>query len=352
MKDMEKILENKVINSWVYHFSRSAFQINSPHEADAELIEIQGNDSHLLAVTIDSISEEIREGLYQDPFTMGWVTVMSNFSDLAAVGAKPLGIVIAVSVESSRDEKFCGRIAEGMESACQELGVFILGGDTNYAQSISLTGCAFGLVPRHQKITRLGCQEGDVVFLSGAAGKGNAMGLVRLAKLPEEYFPERFYRPFARVKEGQLIREYASCCMDTSDGLLITLDQLLRINKLGFVIDAGWEKILAPEVFKLCESTKTPPWFMAAGIHGEFELAFTIPSERVNHFLKSAKENGFEPIRLGFVQKKPSLELILPPKKKVEIDMTPLRNLWASRESDLNHLIQEFHSWGIKWGLE
>ncbi|MBA7624377.1 Thiamine-monophosphate kinase [subsurface metagenome] len=352
MKGMEKILENAMINSWAQHFKRSPHQINKSHEADAELIEIEGNKSQLLAVTIDSVAEEITEGIYREPFTMGWVTVMSNFSDLAAVGAEPLGIVIAVSVEEERDEKFRGEIAKGMSAACQKLGVFVLGGDTNTTPTTSLTGCAFGFVPRGENITRVGCRVGDVVFMSGGAGTGNAMGLVRLAKLPEELFSEKYYRPIARIKEGQFIRRFATCCMDTSDGLLITLDQLLRINNLGFVVEAGWNKILTPEVFELCNRAKIPHWFMAAGIHGEFELVFTIPPEGVNSFLQAAKEIGFQPIQLGIVQQKPALEFVLSSKKRVKIDMAPLRNLWSTAGSDLSRSIQEHHAWGKKWGLE
>ncbi len=352
MKGMEKILENRAINYWVQHFKRSPQQINIPHESDAELIEVEGNDSYLLAITIDSVAEEITEGLYKDPFTMGWVTVMSNLSDLAAVGAEPLGIVIAVSVEEERDEKFRREIARGMAAACQKLGVFILGGDTNTTPTISLSGCAFGFVPRSEKITRVGCRAGDVIFMSGRAGTGNAMGLVRLAKLPAELFPEDLYRPIARIKEGQLVRKHASCCMDTSDGLLITLDQLLRINNLGFVVEAGWDKILAPEVLELCEIAKIPHWFMAAGIHGEFELVFTVPSEGANTFLDAANEVGFQPTQLGVVQKKPALEFVLPSGKRAEIDMAPLRNLWPEAGSDLNRIIKEHHAWGKKWGLE
>jgi len=352
MKKMNEILENKTINSWVRHFSRSPHQINSPHEADAELIKIEGNDSHFLAVTIDSVSEEISEGLYQDPFTMGWVTVMSNFSDLAAVGAEPLGIVISISLEATRDEHFREEIARGISAACEKLGVFVLGGDTNTGPNISLTGCAIGFVPRGKKMSRVGVKAGNAVFLSGHAGKGNAMGLVRMAKLPEKYFSERLYRPKARVKEAQVIRDYASSCMDTSDGLLITLDQLSRINNKGFVIEADWKTILAPEVFKFCKIVNIPEWFMTAGIHGEFELIFTIPSSKVNSFLQEAKSIDFNPIYLGHAKQKPALEYILPSKKKVEINMAPLRNLWASNGNDLNHLIQNYHAWGKKWGLE
>jgi thiamine-monophosphate kinase len=352
MKNMDQIIENKVINSWVRHFSRSPHQINEPHESDAELMKINGNESHFLAVTIDSVSEEINEGLYHDPFTMGWVTVMSNFSDLAAVGAEPLGIVISISLEHRRNKKFKDGIAKGIDAACQELGVFVLGGDTNTARNISLTGCAIGFVPREKKISRIGLDEGDAVFLSGGVGKGNMLGLARMAELPEEYYSEKQYCPKARIKEAKVIRNYASSCMDTSDGLLITLDQLFRVNNKGFAIEADWKTMLAPEVFEFCETTKVPPWFMAAGIHGEFELVFTVPSLKVVSFLEEAGSIDFNPIYLGYVQKKPLIEFQQPSNKKVKINMTPLRNLWTSDGIDLSYLIQKYHTWGKKWGFE
>lgn len=352
MNKIEEILENKVINSWVRHFAHSPVQINNPHEADAELIEIGEKNSSLLAVTIDSVAEEIATGLYKDPFTMGWVAVMSSFSDLAAVGADPLGIVMAISYDQKRCKKFQDRMAEGISAGCQELGVFILGGDTNTAQEISLTGCAFGLVPRTNRMARVGCRAGDVVFLTGGAGSGNALGMMRMAHLSEDLFPESLYRPMARIKEAQLIRNYATCCMDTSDGLLITLDQLLRLNKKGFVIEAEWGKILEPKVFEFCNKTKVPYWFMTAGIHGEFELVFTIPQKKVDSFLYKTNAIDFRPIRLGLIQEEPHIILLWNSGKKVAIDMAPLRNLWVTAGNDLSLCIKEYQKWGEKWGLK
>lgn len=352
MKDMEEILENKLINSWISHFARSNRQVNKPHEADAELLEIGGESDSLLAVTIDTVSEEIAHGVYKDAFTMGWMVVMANFSDLAAVGAQPLGIVISVSFNPAQGESFQQQLAAGIAAACQEMGVFCLGGDTNTAQDISLTGCAFGLVSRQQKMTRIGCRPGDTVFISGRVGAGNALGLVRLGSMPEILFPEESYRPQARLKEGLIIRKYASCCMDSSDGLLFTLDQLYRLNQLGFEIEADWKKILDPAVFNLYQKTRVPPWFMAAGIHGEFELVFTIPPEREFSFLQEAERFDFKPIKIGEVQSKPGLALIQTSGERTAVDMAPLRNIWASSEINLKNCLEQYHAWGQKWGLE
>jgi len=351
MSVFEEILENKAIDAWARHFARPRFQVNKPHESDAELVEM-GDGSSLLAVTIDTVSEEIAQGLYRDPFTMGWVTVMASLSDLAAVGARPLGLVISVSLEPDREGSFRDGIAEGMAAACRALGVFILGGDTNTARETSLTGCAFGFVPRGEKLMRIGCRPQDAVFLSGGAGRGNALGLRALARMPEEYFPEASYRPAARLKEGELIRKFASSCMDTSDGLLITLDQLVRLNHTGFSITADWGRVLAPDVCQFCGRTGIPRWFMAAGIHGEFELVFTIPPNAVDEFLEAAEKMNFRPIRLGAVVEKPGLELVLPSGERTGIDMASLRNLWAAGDSSLTRLLEEHHAWGKKWRLE
>ena len=352
MKDMKEITENLMIGSWARHFSRSPDQLNKLHETDAELVEISKDSPHVLAVTIDTIAEEIAEGLYKDPYTMGWVTVMATLSDLAAVGARPLGLVVSVSVDPARGEKFSDAIAQGMEDASRNLGVFILGGDTNVTSEISLTGCAFGLVPRKEVITRQGCKVGDHVFITGGIGIGNALGLVRLTKNPDSCFPEELYRPTARLKEGQILRRHASCCMDTSDGLLTTLDQLMRINGSGFEINCDWEKILAPPVRKLCETTKTPCWLMTAGPHGEFELLFTIPDKNVDSFLKQARSQGFSPIRLGRVRKPRAISLVLLSGQRVDVDMAPLRNLLQTVSGDLERYVREFKAFGERWGLE
>ncbi len=352
MKGIAAVAENRIIDTWLKHFVRCPEQINRPHESDAELIDIPGNGSELLAVTIDTVSEEINQKLYRDPFTIGWITVMASLSDLAAVGADPLGIVVAVSLEPSVDDLFRKGIAEGINAACQELGVYLLGGDTNTAPNSSLTGCAFGFVPKNRKMMRIGCFPGDFVFLSGRAGQGNALGFSRMSGNRNAEFLENLYRPKARIKEGRLIRTYASSCMDTSDGLLITLDQLSRLNNLGFIIEADWKNLLAPEVWTFCKQGKIPPWYMAAGIHGEFELIFTVPSEKVSSLNMEAAAAGFHPIQLGIVEKEPLVGIVLPSGEKVKMDMAPLRNLWGENDHELDFLIQKHRILGKKWGLE
>ncbi len=262
MSILEEILENKAINAWARHFARSRFQVNKPHESDAELIETE-DSSHLLAVTIDTISEEISQGVYRDPFTMGWVTVMSNFSDLAAVGAEALGIVISVALEPRQADSFRDGIARGMAAACQALGVFILGGDTSTARELSLTGCAFGFVPRGEKLMRIGGRPGDVVFLSGGAGRGNALGLRALARNARAIFPRALLQACGAPQGRETDPKIRHLLHGHERRTVHHARPARPAQSIGFSIEADWRKILAPDVLSILRPRRN-----SALVHG------------------------------------------------------------------------------------
>lgn len=352
MIDMDGIRENVIIDAWAERFRRSPDQHNEPHETDAELVEMPGEPERLLAVTIDTVSEEITEGVYRDPHTMGWVTAVASLSDLAAVGADPLGVVVSVSTAPDADESFAQGVAEGLEYACRSHGVFILGGDTNATRTTSLTACAVGLVPRERVLTRRGASPGDAVFLSGYAGIGNALGLARLSGLPDDAFPESEYRPTAELAMGRLLRGFASSCMDTSDGVFATLDQMMRVNGAGFVLDCDCSRMLDPAVLDFCKRTETPHWLMAAGPHGEFRLLFTVPPEKVAGFLGAVQREGLAPVSIGTVQEKKAVSVMTPAGTTVDVDVARLRNLIYEVDGDMERFVREFVEAGKKWGLE
>ncbi|HTW90205.1 MAG TPA: thiamine-phosphate kinase, partial [bacterium] len=307
---------------------------------------------HYLAVTIDTVAEEISQGIYRDPFTAGWVAVAASISDLAAVGADPLGLVISVTLSPAQSDDYNASIALGMEQACRAAGTSILGGDTNMGDKVALTGCALGLVPRNRVMTRRGCRPGDVVYVSGPVGMGNALGFVRLAGLPDKLLPEELYRPASRLAHGRLLRDFATCCMDSSDGLLATLDQLMRINSIGFTIDCAWDRLLAPEAIQLCRGTGTPFWSMTAAPHGEFELVATVPPEKEAGLLAAARTQGMNFLRLGTVEEKPGLVLKLPSGKAAAVDAAPFRNLLFTVGADMKRYMREFLALGAAMGLE
>ena len=73
---LNQIVENSFINSLVCNYRRSSLQINKVHESDAEIIGLGEDFPAYLAVTTDSIVEEIKSGLYNNPYLIGWMSVM------------------------------------------------------------------------------------------------------------------------------------------------------------------------------------------------------------------------------------------------------------------------------------
>ncbi len=288
------VLENVMLRRLTAPLVRSPFQYNGLLESDAELVRVPGTSDLWLAATTDAVVEEIQTGLYADPRLLGWMTVMVNLSDLAAVGATPAGILIAETLKRGMPEKAVLEMQRGIDDAVRACGTHVLGGDTSIADHQEMCGTALGFVRSEKPLTRCGCSAGDILYLSGPAGTGNAFALAHFTHAD----PFLFF-PVARVREGVLLPGRASACMDTSDGLLATLDQLCRLNGTGFELDAAWEKALDTASRSVFLGAGLPSWISLAGQHGEFELAFTIPPAREAGFLQQAAGIGWKPRRMG-----------------------------------------------------
>jgi thiamine-monophosphate kinase len=178
----------------------------------------------------------------------------------------------------------------------------VVGGDTSESSVLSVACTAVGTVPEDRVITRLGASPGDTVFATGRLGLGAALAAVQLLNLPESLMGEGDFRPSLRLAEGRALRGCAGCCMDTSDGLLATLDQLARLNDVAILVDEDPYGLLHPIAERLRSTLSLTPLPILAAAHGEFELVFTIAKSRQSCFRDLCSANGFAPVRLGTVE--------------------------------------------------
>jgi thiamine-monophosphate kinase len=322
MQELKKILENKIISDLTKSLKRSPNQMNKVHESDAEIIRLK-NSTYDLAITIDTISEEIKSGLYSDPYQIGWMSVIVNMSDLAAVGADPLGILISQIFPKKFTEEFVKQIQKGINDACKKCGTFVLGGDTNFGDDLIISGCAIGRLDKKKYLHRVGCNVGDKIFVTGKTGIGNAFAFNKLFNKQNETMD---YKPSAKLEWRALLLKYAACCIDTSDGIISSLDQLIRLNKLGFRFRTDWYKITDNNSKVLFESYNLPLWILLAGEHGEFELLFSIPTKNEKRFLMEASKLNLKPLYLGEVIKKNDLLINIYDKEQT-LDTEKIRNL-------------------------
>ncbi len=320
MNSREIILIEKLAGA----LPRSPLLLNALCESDAELIRLPGTDL-ALAVTTDAIAEEIAAGLYTDPYLIGWMAVMVNASDLAAVGAEPLGILLSETLPVDVEPAFIDRLQSGIGDAMEACGLHLLGGDTNFSSTMQIAATAVGLVSDGAPLTRLGCAPGDRLYASGPLGLGGAFALSRLdadaTPIP--------YRPTARLREGRRLPGVASCAMDTSDGVVPTLDELIRLNRVGFRIDGPPGVMLHPAALETARRARLPEWLMLAGPHGEFELLFAVRPEAESTLRTAARSIDWTPIPIGTVTPEPGLWL-----GSIALDSTRIRDLYAEAGGD------------------
>ena len=322
------IAECRLHTRWYDVLPRHPDQLTALHESDAELMQLP--DGSILALTTDSISEEVALGLYDDPETAGWVAAVASLSDLAAVGAKPIGLLAAVTLPREATEMWQDGIGRGLAEACTDVGTWVLGGDTNLGDSIALTTTAAGIIAPGRHLTRRGAAPGDVVCCTGPLGAGIGPVARCIPGLPP--FPPHRFRPRARVAAGQAMAALATCGIDTSDGLIAALDQLARLNSVGIEITAAPDALLIPSVLTFCQIAGLDSLVPLAQPHGEFELVFTVPAHRYAEAAEAMRGAGCDPVELGRVVSAPGLRFTAG--KRRDVDGAAIRNLAACAGED------------------
>jgi len=330
-------LEVALIERLAAGLPRSPLQRNARHESDAELLQLPGSNA-LIALTIDGIVEEIDRGLYTDPYLVGWMTVTASASDLAAVGAAPLGILVSTVLPLDLEAENLARLRQGIGDASAASELPVLGGDTNTGGRLQTAACAVGFMPDGAPLGRRGCAPGDRLFASGPLGIGAAFAILQLGAGGPGAAPPH-YQPRARLREGQLLRGVASAGMDTSDGALVTLDELMRLNGVGVRLERRVEDLLEPQALRIARSASLPPWMMLAGPHGEFELLFTVPPDRCAELMARARSLGWDPIDLGLVVAGPGLTLA--PGDGGRLDTRRARDLFVETGGDVERYLSE-----------
>jgi len=213
MQLIDAIHENRLLSRWAALLPRSTSAIGSIHEADAEFVPL--DETRWLAVKVDTVAEEIAAGLYSDPATAGRIAVISVLSDLAAVGAEPLGLLLSVVLPRGDVEPVQSRVAVGVRAACEAAKTGIFGGDTSIGPALAITVVGLGVIPAGQALRRVGLRAGHVVFVAGGVGLGGALAAARV--LGVQGFTEDDYAPPVRIAVGRALRGVASAAMDTSD---------------------------------------------------------------------------------------------------------------------------------------
>ncbi|GAB0112894.1 thiamine-phosphate kinase [Acidisoma sp. C75] len=187
-----------------------------------------------LVMAADTMVEGVHYLPDDPPDGVGRKLLRVNLSDLAAMGADPLGYLLTVSAPSATPDAWFARFAAGLAADQAEFGLSLLGGDTTSTPGpVTLSLTIIGHVAPGQAVRRRGARAGDEVWVTGTIGDG-ALGLaVSLGKLadPSGYLRARYCVPSPRL--GLPLAGRVSAAIDVSDGLLQDLGHLCRLAGCG-----------------------------------------------------------------------------------------------------------------------
>ena len=176
-----------------------------------------------------------------DPEDIGHFHVTINASDIAAMGGMPIAMLLVLQMQKQTELEFMSRLLRGMRQGMEEYGIELIGGDTKQAvttNSISIT--VIGQMAEGRPLTRQGAQVGDQIFVSpGEIGTClSSYVQAALHKRRGESAPA-ISRPIAEVEFGRQLAatRVVTSCMDMSDGLLASADQLSQANGMRFVLN-------------------------------------------------------------------------------------------------------------------
>jgi thiamine-monophosphate kinase len=259
---------------------------------DAAVLELGGRS---LVLTHDMLVEGVHY-LPDDPAgDVAWKLVGVNLSDLAAKGARPLGVLLGYSLgEEEWDKAFVA----GLGTALGAFGLPLLGGDTvrgSGPRTLALTaiGEAAGPVP-----SRAGGRPGDQLWVSGTIGDSGA-GLRGLQGeiARDAFLVQRYRNPRPRLEAGQKLAPLVAAMMDVSDGLLIDSSRLAAASGVAAEIDLASVPLSEALLATLGDGREARLAAAAAG--DDYELLFAAGPGRSAEILALQEELGLPFSRIG-----------------------------------------------------
>ncbi|WP_233963929.1 thiamine-phosphate kinase [Pectobacterium versatile] len=235
-------------------------------------------DKQMLAVSTDTLVSGVHFLPDIDPADLGYKSLAVNLSDLAAMGADPAWLSLAITLPKSNSQ-WLSAYSDSLFELLDYYGMQLVGGDTTRGP-LSLTLTIHGLVPAGRALTRRGARIGDWIYVTGSLGD-SAAGLAILQNTlhaedeeTRQRLLQRHLRPQPRILQGQALRDLASSAIDLSDGLISDLQHILKASECGARINL--DAIPQSDWLRGCvDEEQALRWALSGG--EDYELCFTVP---------------------------------------------------------------------------
>jgi thiamine-monophosphate kinase len=248
-----------------------------------------GDDAALLKVppgcelvaTTDTLVAGVHFPHGSPPGSIGHRALAVNLSDVASMGARPLWALLALTLPEAGEE-WLAEFAAGFGGLARDHRVALVGGDTTQGP-LCISVQVLGLVSAGGALRRSGAQPGDALFVSGTPGDAAAGLALEQSRLQASgrvraYLRERFLLPTPRVALGERLRDYASACIDVSDGLLGDAGKLASASGVAARLEFEALPVSAELLATLGEEQAR---LLALSGGDDYELCFAVPASRL-----------------------------------------------------------------------
>ncbi|KJV46632.1 thiamine monophosphate kinase [Pantoea sp. BL1] len=235
-------------------------------------------EKQTLAISTDTLVAGVHFLRDIHPADLGYKALAVNLSDLAAMGADPAWLTLAITLPEV-NESWLAAFSDSLFELLDYYDMQLIGGDTTRGP-LSLTLGIHGLVPTGRALKRSGAKPGDWIFVTGTLGD-SAAGLSLLQHrhrlndpAVHEVLIKRHLRPMPRVLQGQALRNLATSAIDISDGLIADLGHILTASRVGARLNL--EALpLSAALRDHFETEQVLTWALSGG--EDYELCFTVP---------------------------------------------------------------------------
>lgn len=247
-----------------------------------------------------------------DPYQLGHKCLAVNLSDIAAMGATPRWVTLALALPEANEE-WLKYFSEGFFELASKHQVDLIGGDTNRGP-LNICVQVMGVSPERRALRRDGAKVGDQIWVSGQIGNA-ALGLAHLLKKIDlnkeetELALAALHTPIPRIELGLALSEFAHSAIDISDGLLADLGHILECSQVGAELNFTalpkspmLEKYIATDLGKKC--------LLAGG--DDYELCFTAPVEKQTEVKAIAKALDIPLTCIGKITRSGGISLLDP----------------------------------------
>ena len=262
------------------------------------------NDGTVVCSDIVTFERHMPKGMTYEQF--GWTAAAVNFSDLAAMGARPTGLITSLALPNDMEERDLYDIVSGLDQCAEFCDTFIIGGDTKPGPGV-ISCTALGTMDDRAPMMRSGAKIGDIIAVTGSLG-GPAAGFHAIEndiKADDAVFSLMVPAPL--VEEGIALSSTGkvTSCIDLSDGLATALNTVCSQSGCGANII--WQFLPeGPCVSMICEELGLSKEDIMLSWGGEYELMFTFAKED----LEAIQASGVEFSMIGQITDEDGVYLI------------------------------------------